>query len=175
MSSTLPVISGVPQGSILGPMLFYVNDLTLSTIYSSLLLFADDTKCFKEICSAEDVEMLQSDINATDVWSRLWKLLFNESKTVHLCYCKQGLTDTHIYTLNASEILQKETHRDLGIIMCSDLSWNSHCVSICQKAYKIFGLLRRTFSSHSVKVKNSYISHWLDQRYRTAHLFGDLT
>ena len=155
VSSTLPVISGVPQGNILGPMLFliYINDLTLSTVYSHLLLFADDTKCFMEIGSVEDVEKLQSDLNEANVWSRLWNLLFNESKTVHLCYSKQGLTDTHNYTLNGSEVIQKETHRDLGIIMCADLSWNSHCVSLCQKSYKILGLLRRSFSNHSVKVR----------------------
>ena len=155
VSSTLPVISGVPQGSILGPMLFliYINDLTLSTVYSHLLLFADDTKCFMEIGSVEDVEKLQSDLNEANVWSRLWNILFSESKTVHLCYSKQGLTDTHNYTLNGSEVVQKETHRDLGIIMCADLSWNSHCVSLCQKAYKILGLLCRSFSSHSVKVR----------------------
>ena len=106
-----------------------------------------------EIGSVEDVEKIQSDLNEANVWSRLWNLLFNESKSVHLCYSKQGLTDTHNYTLNGSEVIQKETHRDLGIIMCADLSWNSHCVSLCQKSYKILGLLCRSFSNHSVKVR----------------------
>ena len=63
-SSILPVISGVPQGSLLGPLLFliYINDLSSSLNYSGSFLFADDTKCLRSIRSAQDCILLQSDL-----------------------------------------------------------------------------------------------------------------
>ena len=66
LSHTLPVVSGVPQGSILGPVLFliYMNDITSSTRHSQLLIYADDTKCFKHLSSVIDQTYLQEDINA---------------------------------------------------------------------------------------------------------------
>ena len=81
-SSTLPVVSGVPQGSILGPFLFliYINDLSPSTIHSKTFLFADDTKCLRPICSPQDHILLQSDLDALSLWSTAWKLMFNETK-----------------------------------------------------------------------------------------------
>ena len=74
-SSSLPVISGVPQGSILGPILFlvYVNDLPLQVSFSDVFLFADDTKCLK-VSSPLDSSQLQEDLNHLSSWSMNWKL-----------------------------------------------------------------------------------------------------
>ena len=79
------VTSGVPQGSVLGPLLFtiYVNDLP-SCVNSTLLLFADDTKPFRCIKSNFDVDQLLTDIDALMEWSKLWLLSFNISKCKHL-------------------------------------------------------------------------------------------
>ena len=81
-SSTLPVVSGVPQGSILGPFLFllYINDLSYSINHSKTFLFADDTKCLRPIRSPLDHILLQSDLDALSLWSTNWKLMFNETK-----------------------------------------------------------------------------------------------
>ena len=75
------VWSGVPQGSVLGPLLFaiYVNDIP-GNVRSSLLLFADDTKLYRTIRSYGDVQQLQEDIDALYQWTRLWLLSFNTSK-----------------------------------------------------------------------------------------------
>ena len=80
-STTASVLSGIPQGSVLGPILFvlYINDL-LDNIKSEGLLFADDKKIFAHIKSREDALILQNDINLLEKWSRMWLLNFHPNK-----------------------------------------------------------------------------------------------
>ena len=81
LSSSKPVISGIPQGSVLGPLLFilYMNDLP-DTVQANLLLFADDTKIFNKVSSVEEATELQNDILALNCWSDRWLLKFNADK-----------------------------------------------------------------------------------------------
>ena len=75
----------MPQGSILGPILFiiFVNDLP-SSVISTAKLFADDSKLYRQIITTADCEMLQDDLNTLSAWSRLWLLKFNALKRVVL-------------------------------------------------------------------------------------------
>ena len=81
-SSLLPVLSSVPQGSILGSLFFiiFVNDLPSSLLSSSILLFVDDTKCIMPVSSISDCHLLQSNLARIVKWSATWKLLLNEDK-----------------------------------------------------------------------------------------------
>jgi hypothetical protein len=82
-SGTLPVLSGVPQGSILGPLLFlvYVNDLPHSISgESTVAMFADDTKCYRPVKDLPDCEGLQNDLNNLVNWCTIWKMDLNKSK-----------------------------------------------------------------------------------------------
>ena len=103
-SSSLPVTSGVPQGSILGPILFllYVNDLPDAVSSSTIATFADDTKLFKRIASNTDSNKLQEDLNTLEQWSTSSNLAFNptkckvetisrkRSKLIKTCYMHDG-------------------------------------------------------------------------------------
>ena len=82
-SNTLPVTSGVPQGSILGPLLFlvFINDLPALAKSAKLLLFADDTKCVKTISDHSDCTRLQTDLDSLNSWSS-FNIAFNAGKTV---------------------------------------------------------------------------------------------
>ena len=126
-SSSLPVISGVPQGSILGPLLFliYINDLPSSSLFTKLFLFADDTKCLSRISSPSDSLLLQSDLDRVSSWSKKWLLAFNETK-LHLLSINTKRsnplsTADSSYYINGRSIAPCNSHKDLGIVIASDL------------------------------------------------------
>ena len=85
-SGLLQVKSGVPQGSILGPLLFiiYVSDPSSIINNSHILGCADDAKCYKHIVTQSDQQLLQNDLNSLLYWSKLVDLSFNPNKCVHI-------------------------------------------------------------------------------------------
>lgn len=162
ISPNLPVLSGVPQGSILGPLLFliYINDLPSSVSSCKPLMFADDTKCFKSIKDRSDSQLLQSDINSLAQWSNTWLLPFNFSKCVVLHFFPSSSDVLPVYYLDNAPISTSNTHRDLGVTISTDLSWSQHYSNITTQAYKILGLLRRSFNAtNSIHTKRTlYLS-----------------
>ena len=159
-SSLLPVTSGVPQGSILGPMLFvvYINSLPDVIRSVTCLLFADDTKCCRSISSFSDTILLQNDINSLLTWSHN---SFNLSKTLMLRFTNRSTNIIDAtYSLDGSPIQSVTSCKDIGLTVSSDLLWTQHYNNITAKAYRQLGLIRRTFnSSISVNAKKRlYIS-----------------
>ena len=121
VSSVLPVLSGVPQGS--GPLLF-VNDLPSSVLSSSIFLFADDAKCVMPVSSITDCQLLQNDLTRLVEWSTTWNLLLNEDKcsVSHLTASQFPLT--YNYSISGRLLPSKSTQRDLGIIISADYQWS---------------------------------------------------
>ena len=99
-SSWAPVTSGVPQRTVLGPLLFliYINDIAVD-IKSTIRLFADDCVLYREIKSHNDSNLLQQDLDTLCRWAYKWQMRFNVSKC-HIMYMtrkKSPLSSTYIY------------------------------------------------------------------------------
>ena len=138
------VTSGIPQGSVLGPILFliYINDLP-DVVNSIVKLFADDTKIYANVNTIENQERLQEDINNLMEWSDSWQLKFNKSKCKHLHLGRN--TDT-TYKIEGENIEKITEEKDLGVTIDSQLKFQKHIGIQVQKANKILGLIRRSFS-----------------------------
>ena len=145
-SSTIPVTSGVPQGSVLGPTLFiyFINDLPQSSIIS-LKIFADDTKAYVPIINDTDRLNLQVTIDNLVDWSEKWLLRFNSSKckVLHLgknnpCY-KYTIKEGNI--TNTLEVTKCE--KDLGVHIDPLLSFDDHIIYIIKKSRGLSGLIMR--------------------------------
>ena len=136
-STLLPVLSGVPQGSILGP--------TKAAVTSLLLLFADDTKC----AHSSPQFLIACPLNNFVTWSTSWSLLFNEQKCSILRFCSPRHTIPFVCNLNGKSVVVKDSHRDLGVIISTDLQWTAHyCYNIIMSmVYKVLYLLRRVFGA----------------------------
>ncbi len=154
-SSWNQVTSGVPQGSVLGPILFviYINDLPEATT-SPMFLFADDTKLYREIASQEDVETLQGDIQAMEDWSDTWRLEFHPQKCKVMSLSTRGTHPSDAnYTMRglgddqATPIQRVEEEKDLGVITDCALSFDSHVSKVVTKANQISGIIRRSFTN----------------------------
>ena len=149
--------SGVPQGSILGPLLFllFINDLPIS-MDSSIKLFADDTKLYRKIESLEDCESLQRNLNRLGAWSKQWSLRFNEKKCVVLKIRDQL---DYCYTLNGVKLDSVESQRDLGIVINNKLSPSEHVQNLVSKSNRKIHMIKRCFSGlTSQKISVLYTS-----------------
>ena len=155
-SDWAPVLSGVPQGTVLGPLLFslYINDIS-SDIESEIRLFADDCVCYREIKDEEDTLKLQRDIDRLGSWARKWGMRFQPVK------CNMQLTRKRIkkihasYTLEGTNLENVESIKYLGVTITSDLRWNTHVSNVCTKANRTLGFLRRNLYSCPQEVKEA--------------------
>lgn len=150
------VLSGVPQGSVLGPMLFllYVNDIT-TNVNSSMRLFADDSVIYRTICGPDDQERLQEDLQKVFQWAETWSMAFNISKCAHLSITLKRRPYLFNYSVNEQVLPQKKTYKYLGVTVRDDLRWNTHVEALRSKASRTMGILRRNLGSCSKKVRET--------------------
>ena len=123
-SSWTPVASGIPQGSVLGPILFliYINDLP-DVVKNLLKLFAGDTKIYAKVNNIEEKDILQEDIRSLNDWSNKWQLKFNKSKWKHL---HLGRDTEFTYEMDGDTITTTTEEKDPGVLMDNQLKFQAH-------------------------------------------------
>ncbi len=143
------VTSGIPQGSVLGPMLFvvYINDLP-EEVNSEAYLFADDTKVYRQITSDADTAELQQDLDSLQNWSDTWLLKFHPDKCVVMSV---GNSDKQAeYTMGSKDgkckLKHSDCEKDIGVHVDTKLNFQKHISTSVNKANRIMGLIRRTYT-----------------------------
>ena len=147
VSTWSPVTSGVPQGSILGPLLFviFINDLPeVVQNGTKTALYADDTKLHQTITTINDCKSLQQSLTNLNFWSIQNNISFNVTKCKVLTITRKKTPVTFDYNLGTEKLTRVDNEKDLGVITSSTLSWELHINSVISKANKILGVLKRT-------------------------------
>jgi hypothetical protein len=150
----LDVLSGVPQGSVLGPLLFiiYINDMSDSVV-NLLKLFADDSKLVSVIKCEEDLVRLQQDLDKISEWAIKWKMSFNHKKCKFMRLgntemARQDLRLVMKVDINEAHVLDESSEeRDLGVYLQNNLKWDENVARACTKANNSLGVLRKTFKT----------------------------
>ncbi len=154
-SETSSVLSGVPQGSVLGPALFllYINDIN-KEVESTMRLFADDSVLYRPVRTPRDHQILQRDLEKVFQWALRWDMKFNVSKCAHLCITLKKKPLNYSFVVNGEVVPREKQTKYLGVTITSDLSWNIHSEQIRAKASKTLGLLRRILGKCTPEVKD---------------------
>lgn len=149
LSDQEPVWSGVPQGSILGPMLFvvYMNDLT-DEVHSQTKMFADDTKMYGVADSADSCQRIQEDITTLEHWAKKWQMSFHPDKCKILRIGSGHAPFT--YTMEGEHekitLATENEEKDLGVITDTKLSFVGHIDSAVTRANQKLGMMKRGFT-----------------------------
>lgn len=154
------VRSGVPQGSVLGPLLFliHVNDIDANLLHASASSFADDTRIRMNVKNVADTRHLQHDINQILIWAQNNNMSLNGEKFELLRYGNnKHLIDTTIYQFSDQTIPASAHVKDLGIHMSNDATFTHHYSNIAEVARRLSGWVLRTFKTRE---ENCLITLW---------------
>lgn len=154
-----PVVSGVHQGTVLGPLLnlIFINDLPLN-IQSNVRLFADDCIVYREINSLNDCDLFHQDIHRLEEWENPWSVEFHPAR----CNVMSGTNSRRPfkapYTLKGHQLTVEATSKYLGVDLTSNLDWKAHVDRIIKTSNRVLGFLRRNLRLSNEQTKiNAYI------------------
>ena len=150
-SNDHPVISGVPQGTVLGPLLFLItiSDINKDISSSKLISFADDTRIYSKITDVSDCDNLQFDLNMIYDWAITNNMFFNPQKFHYVSFNTDPTGNLcNVYVNPKMDIIPHSSNvQDLGITMSSDCTFNVHINSLSKRCKNFIGWILRTFIS----------------------------
>ena len=159
-SGSVPVVSGVPQGTVLGPLLFllFINDLP-DKIVSNTRLFADDCIVYRQINRPEDCLTLQGDLDTLAEWESKWGMAFHPKKCSVLSITRSRSPVKYSYRLKGHVLESQDSTKYFGVDIQSSLSLKTHIDRITKKSNSMLGFLRRNLRSCNEETKsNAYFS-----------------
>ena len=159
-SDNVPVVSGVPQGSVLGPLLFllFINDLP-DKIISKTRLFADDCIVYRPVYDHSDCTALQQDLDTLAEWEAKWGMAYHPQKCSVLSVSRARSPIRYPYKLKRHILEAEDSTKYLGVDLQTTLSWKTHIDRISTKANSMLGFLIRNLRSCSEDTKaNAYFS-----------------
>ena len=178
-STSADVSSGVPQGSILGPLLFilYMYSITLVQLPVSpdtkILLYADDILLYSPIYQSSDILIFQSDVDSISQWVSQSGLRLNAAKTKLVLFSRKRHPPPITLSIDGTPIPQVNSIKYLGVILSHDLSWARHIDSVCMTAKHHVGFLYiGSFILQVLHVSPSSTSLWLSPFWTTVHACG---
>ena len=152
-STASPVISGVPQGTVLGPLLFLILMIDIGVLNAKVVCFADDTRLYSKISYVEDI---QSDLNCVYDWGKTNNMVFNSQKFKYLSFSTNvSITSDYVNAYvcpNLYVIDNVNNLKDLGIIMSSNCSFEQHIIELCKRCTGLYGWILITFNSRESTV-----------------------
>lgn len=154
-SESVPVTSGVPQGTVLGPSLFlvFINDMPEYTTHSTVRLFADDTIVYLTISSIDDCLKLQEDLSNLERWESDWLMEFHPGKCNILRITKKRSIVKYDYKLHGRTLESVSDAKYLGLTISDDTSWNKHIDKTTAKGNQRLGFLKRNLKINSKDIK----------------------
>ena len=162
ISQYASVLSGVPQGTVLCPILFtiMISDLDSALTNAFALLFADDSRVSRIITSEDDVQDFQEELsNMVYPWAPTNKAVFNGDKFEHVHFGKHTFHISQFCDPSNNPIAEKSQIKDLGIWISNDLSWNSHIDKMISACKQQTAWILRTFSKRDkITMRTLWIS-----------------
>ena len=143
-SDSIRVVSGVPQRTVLGPLLFllFINDLP-DCVQSKTRLFSEDCILYRRIKSQQDCDLLQDDLNQLAVWEKKWGMAFHRDKCSTIRISRSRKTFTRNYSLKEHVLATEDSTGYLGVELQSNTAWNKHMDQTVKKGNIMLGFLRK--------------------------------
>ena len=163
-SGWMEVRSGVPQGSVLGPLLFtiFIDDID-EQVLCEISKFADDTKIASQVNTLNDIRLLQRSLDKLVAWANKWEMRFNVNKCGVMHIGKRNLE--YQYQMSDGWVKSIDEERDLGVVISKDLKFSRQCLMAKNKANSMLGIINR-----GVSYKASEVISKLYRSYVRPHL-----
>lgn len=155
-SDYLDVISGVPQGSVLGPTLFlvYIDDVyTCMEPGVTIRLFADDCVIYTPVKTVDEQTKLNKSLQNIVTWCKKWGMQINTQKTMCMTVTRKKEPLNFTYKLINTSLERVDSVKYLGVTITRSLKWDVHINNVCARAFKQLGFLRRKLATAPTSVK----------------------